>query len=153
MPGSAPEYWPQDWQTYDGNDGYGWGASTATLLIRHLVGFKESRQTEDWVAELTPALPVQRLRVGGRYGVRQLTYRQLTFDLTYVLEADGLWAELDLGGERRSCQVRRLDLGTPPAASDRQPSSQVYGCACASGPTGTHRFPVDVGRRYELRLN
>jgi hypothetical protein len=69
LPGSSPEFWPEDWRTYGGSDAYGWGATTANLLIRHLVGFKESRETSGWVAELTPAFPANLLRRGAQYVV------------------------------------------------------------------------------------
>src|SRR5207253_3687921 len=85
MPGSSPEFWPADWRTYGGSDAYGWGATTANLLIRHLFGFKESRVTAGWVAELTPAFPRSLLVVGQRYGLRRLNYRGLRFDLAYTV--------------------------------------------------------------------
>ena len=53
MPGAAPEFWPEDWRTFQGSDAYGWGATTANLLIRHLFGFKESRVTSRWSAVLS----------------------------------------------------------------------------------------------------
>src|SRR6185436_343674 len=83
LPGSAPEFWPEDWSTYQGHDGYGWGATTANLLLRHLFGFQESRATADWTARLVPAFPSSFLAPGRRYAVRRLTYRELTFDLSY----------------------------------------------------------------------
>src|SRR5438105_3507665 len=85
MPGSSPEFWPEDWRTYGGSDAYGWGATTANLLIRHLFGFKESRQTDGWVAELAPAFPLRMLQRGARYGIRQMNYRGVEFDLTYTV--------------------------------------------------------------------
>ena len=109
LPGSSPEFWPEDWRTYGGSDAYGWGATTANLLIRHLVGFKESRETSAWVAELTPAFPANLLRPGAQYAVNQLNYRGRTFDLTYsVVDADGrLRATLDLDdGSRREFDAR-----------------------------------------------
>ena len=78
LPGSSPEFWPADWRTYGGSDAYGWGATTANLLIRHLFGFKESRVTDGWIAELTPAFPTPLLIAGQRYGMRGLNYRGLS---------------------------------------------------------------------------
>ena len=106
MPGSSPEYWPEDWRTYGGSDAYGWGATTANLLIRHLFGFKESMQTDGWVAELTPALPDRMLTPGARYGIRRLNYRGLQFELTYTVVADGLIARLDAPGVQREFALR-----------------------------------------------
>ena len=113
LPGCAPEFWPEDWATYAGNDAYGWGATTANLLIRHLFGFKESRETDGWVAELTPALPDELLvQPGARYGMRNLSYRGLVFDLCYVVEPHAVRVELDLRGEPRTCRVEQLEPST-----------------------------------------
>jgi hypothetical protein len=136
LPGSAPEFWPADWRTYGGSDAYGWGATTANLLIRHLFGFKESRVTDGWVAQLTPALPPILLGPGQRYGLHSLNYRGLRFDLSYTVAQDGLVAELDLRGTARQCTV--LHAGKVVFASADEASS--------------HQFHVDNGAAFELRL-
>jgi hypothetical protein len=106
MPGSSPEFWPEDWRTYAGSDAYGWGATTANLLIRHLFGFKESRDTSGWVAELTPAFPVSMLWPGARYAITELNYRGRQFDLTYtVLDQQRLRATLALPHSRHEFDV------------------------------------------------
>jgi hypothetical protein len=107
MPGCSPEFWPEDWRTYGGSDAYGWGATTANLLIRHLVGFKESRQTDGWVADLTPALPPDLLVPGARYAIEQLTYRDRQFDLTYTVQPDrSLSADLVFADAHHTFSVR-----------------------------------------------
>jgi hypothetical protein len=140
LPGCSPEFWPMDWRTYSGSDAYGWGATTTNLLIRHLFGFKESRQTDGWVAELTPALPANMLEQGGRYGLRNLSYRGLHFDVWYVQEPDDLYVQLDLGAEARECSVHEL--------TDRPERIYVSGAPGSS----RHRFAVRLGHRYSLRL-
>jgi mannosylglycerate hydrolase MGH1-like protein len=106
-PGCSPEFWPEDWRTYGGSDAYGWGATTANLLIRHLFGFKESLETDGWVAELTPAFPPQMLSPGAEYGIRRMNYRGRTFDLTYqVLESGRLEARLEFEDSRQEFQLR-----------------------------------------------
>jgi hypothetical protein len=96
IPGSAPEFWPEDWRTYGGSDCYGWGATTANLLIRHLFGFKESRRTDVWAAELAPAFPQALMRPGARYGLHNLLYRGRTVELWYEIESEStLRAEFD----------------------------------------------------------
>jgi hypothetical protein len=136
MPGTSPEFWPEDWRTYAGNDAYGWGATTANLLMRHLFGFKESRETNGWVAELAPTLPAELLRVGARYGIRRLNYRDLVLDLWYTVASDHLLVELDLGSTSRSCTVSsKGDL--------------VYSTAHA---TSRHHFSIGIGRPVTLRL-
>jgi hypothetical protein len=136
MPGTSPEFWPEDWRTYAGSDAYGWGATTANLLIRHLFGFQESRATDGWVVELAPTLPAELLHVGARYGIRRLNYRDLVFDLWYVVESDHLRVELDLGGESRTCLVTRAE--------------QIVFSSIESN--SKHHFEVHVGRPVILTL-
>jgi hypothetical protein len=141
MPGCAPEFWPEDWATYGGSDAYGWGATTANLVIRHLFGFKESRETDGWVAELTPALPGEMLvQPDARYGMRNLSYRGLVFDLCYVVEPHGVRAELDLRGEPRTCRVEQPE---PVYPAPNEPTT----------PLTRHAFFVQMGHRYTLRLS
>jgi hypothetical protein len=151
MPGTSPEFWPADWRTYAGSDAYGWGATTANLLIRHLFGFKESRSTDGWVAELAPALPSAFLEPGRRYGIRGLNYRGLAFDLWYAVEPDHppqnvilersegcvtLRVELDLGAAARSCTVTSA-------------GELVYSTSQA---VSRHQFAVDVGHPVSVTL-
>jgi hypothetical protein len=136
MPGTSPEFWPEDWRTYAGSDAYGWGATTANLLIRHLFGFKESRDTDGWVVELAPTLPADVLRAGARYGIRRLNYRDLVFDLAYTVETDHLRVELDLGSTARACTVSCK-------------GEVVYSTDDA---TSRHQFPINIGRPVRLSL-
>lgn len=106
MPGSSPEYWPEDWRSYGGSDAYGWGATTANLLIRHLFGFKESVTTDGWVADLTPAFPRSMLWLGARYSIRRMNYRGLRFDLTYTVVDDGLIAHFKADSVQRELRLR-----------------------------------------------
>jgi hypothetical protein len=135
-PGGSPEFWPQDWRTFQGCDAYGWGATTANLLVRHLVGFKEARTTRGWEATLTPALPPPLLVAGRRYTLRKLQYRGLTLDLTYIVEADALSLELELPRPMR-CRVGSSSV-------------VVYARRAAS----RHRIDgLQVGQAYRLRLS
>jgi hypothetical protein len=143
LPGSAPEFWPADWSTYDGNDAYGWGATSATLLLRHLVGLKESRQTDGWVLELTPALPDEWRRADARLTVGNLSYRDLRFDLSYEADANGSWlTTIDLGAVRRQATVEVL--GTARA--------EAWEPVCQTPTATRHSFVVTSGRRYRLRF-
>jgi hypothetical protein len=137
LPGCAPEFWPLDWRTYDGNDAYGWGATTANLLIRHLFGFKESGATDGWVANLTPALAAS--SPGQRFGIRHLHYRGLVFDLSYAVLDGGLEATLDTGSEARRCTVSLLNDGHDLVFTSARPATQ-------------HRFRIQSGQGYSLRL-
>jgi hypothetical protein len=136
MPGASPEFWPEDWRTYRGHDAYGWGATTANLLIRHLFGFRESRATSGWHAQLTPAFPPAMLEPGRRFAIRRLNYRGLVFDLAYVVGADGLRVELDLGEHERRCAVRTAQL--------------VYDSV---RPLRAHAFVVRNGESHQVALN
>jgi hypothetical protein len=136
MPGSSPEYWPEDWRTYGGSDAYGWGATTANLLIRHLFGFKESHETDGWVAEFTPALPRDMRNPGARYTIRRLNYRGRVFDLSYTVVGDQLAANLDLGSEAAACSVQR-------------DNKSVY---TSARPAARHEFPLQPGRSHVVRL-
>ena len=134
-PGASPEFWPQDWRTFQGCDAYGWGATTANLLVRHLIGFKEARATRGWQATLTPALPSSFRQPGRSYSVRNLLYRGLRCDLTYLVEEEGLAFQLDLPRPMR-CQVRNA-------------SGVLY-----SGRARAHRVQgLQVGEAYSLRLS
>ena len=137
-PGGSPEFWPQDWRTFQGCDAYGWGATTANLLVRHLVGFKEARASRGWEATLTPALPPPMLVAGRRYTLRKLHYRGLAHDLTYVVEADGLSLELELPRAMR-CRV------------DDASGRRVYGSRAAAAEHRVHG--LEVGSAYRLRLS
>jgi hypothetical protein len=101
LPGSSPEFWPEDWRTYGGSDAYGWGATTANLVIRHLFGFKESTDIRGCVFELTPAFPRSMLRTGARYVIQRIGYRGRRFDLTYTVRPGGLRLEVDLGDSQQ----------------------------------------------------
>jgi hypothetical protein len=136
LPGSSPEFWPADWRTYGGSDAYGWGATTANLLIRHLFGFKEARVTDEWVAQLTPALATELLVLGQRYEIKKLNYRGLRFDLAYTVVQDGLRARLDLDESPRQCTITR-------------DGEVVYASAAAAA---THEFLVANGTAVEFRL-
>ena len=112
LPGCAPEFWPEDWRTYGGSDAYGWGATTANLLIRHLFGLKESLQTDAWSLDLAPALPASLRTPGAHYSVRNLPYRGRRFDLTYAVTPDGLEATLTCEGARWHSPLRVGDRAT-----------------------------------------
>ena len=53
-PGVAREYWPLDLDTWASCEGYGWGANTASLLVRQVFGFLESEAPEGLRFRLAP---------------------------------------------------------------------------------------------------
>ncbi len=139
MPGAAPEYWPHDWREFRASDAYGWGATTANLLLRHVVGLQESDHTERWVLDLVPGMPDALLERGRELRVRRFLYRGLLLDLTYRVTPTGLEAQLDLP-EARTCLVE-------------QPGQTAGSVYAGLRPARRHVFPVEVGRRYRLSLD
>ena len=109
--GSSPEFWPEDWRTYGGSDAYGWGATTANLLIRHLFGFKESRHTR------------LRLRSGARLAAvdaargRALRRR----DRSTTADVDSTWLRRSLSDRLRA----RVDLDGAAATPFDGPSNRA----------------------------
>ena len=136
-PGASPEFWPQDWRTFQGCDAYGWGATTANLLVRHLMGFKEARATRGWEALLTPALPPALREAGRRYTLANLEYRGLRLDLTYVVTRD------------RELMVE-LAVPRPMACTLRSSGGDV--AYSSRGARREHQFGVRCGERFFLRL-
>jgi len=111
LPGLAHEVWGQ--QLADaGAEIYGWGATTAQIVIRHLLGFQESSRTDGIVFELAPSLPKPLRQTGKTYALDNLRYRGIGFDLRYTVASD---TELDVRidwHDERTARVRG------PAVSD-----------------------------------
>ncbi|MCC7367527.1 MAG: hypothetical protein IT306_03840 [Chloroflexi bacterium] len=104
-PGVAREYWPLDLDTWASCEGYGWGANTATLLMRQIVGFREGPLETDptpgapgWRApvlrfSLAPQLPDDLLVPGAVYKVVNLPYRGAQLSIGYRVERAATDAE------------------------------------------------------------
>lgn len=98
-PGTSREWWPDDLaQNTVHNECYGWGATTATLFLRHVLGFGPAETTEELAFELVPCLPPGLLRPGRRCGFANLHYRGTRLDLDYQADAAGLGARLVAAG-------------------------------------------------------
>lgn len=131
MPGVAREYWPTDLSTWNASEGYGWGATTASFVIRQLCGFYEAEEPDGWAFRLAPAFPDE--LIGGReLGIGPLPYRGRVFYLGYRLVDEGaLDVEVRLDGvgtwrvadERTG--ARLFDGGARASASFRLPRGQV----------------------------
>ena len=98
-PGTSCEWWPDDLsQTTVLNETYGWGATTATLLLRHVFGFGPAADTHEVVFELAPSLQGDLLTTGGQLGFANLHYRGVVFDMQLtVSSANELTVRLKLG--------------------------------------------------------
>jgi hypothetical protein len=101
LPGAAREYWPTDLTTWDASEGYGWGATTASFVIRQLAGFYESPRTDRWAFRLAPGLPAAFL-AGRDLQLGPLPYRGRLIDLHYRASREGgTEVEVALGGPER----------------------------------------------------
>jgi hypothetical protein len=83
-PGVAREYWPLDLDTWASCEGYGWGANTASLLIRQIFGFLEGPYVDSPLRfTVAPSLPAGLLIPGREYRLSNLPYRGTRLDLGY----------------------------------------------------------------------
>lgn len=102
-PGTSHEWWPEDLsQTSALNETYGWGATTATLLLRHVFGFGPHQDTSRVAFELAPSLQDDLTTPGRTLGFANLHFRGVVFDL--ALEAgsgDALTARLTTNSPRK----------------------------------------------------
>ncbi|MGE3912399.1 MAG: hypothetical protein AB7K36_23760 [Chloroflexota bacterium] len=156
-PGVAREFWPLDLDSWASCEGYGWGANTATLLMRQVFGFLEGPATAHdagqpsgtgWGAgvlrfSLAPCLPREFLVPGKEYRVANLPYQGGTLALGYRVSdtgSSGGPASLTLliaAGVLTSCTVRD-EHGTL-LPSDGQPKTM-------------HRLAGRNGARYQIEL-
>ncbi|MBV9356852.1 MAG: hypothetical protein JO023_15165 [Chloroflexi bacterium] len=139
QPGASPEFWPLDWRDYAAGEAYGWGATTANLLLYHVVGLHETRHTASWELELVPALPAAWRQPGLRFQVRRFAYRDRLLDLTYAVE-DGNVLRVELELDRpASCTLRGARRG-----------EVLYESA---SPARHHVFRMRTAQRHTLRLD
>jgi hypothetical protein len=111
LPGVAREYWPSDLSTWDASEGYGWGATTASFLIRQICGFYEAEETEGFAFRLAPWLPDELLD-GRTLELGPLPYRGRLVSLTYRGRGtDELAVELRCAGAG-STGLRAIDERT-----------------------------------------
>lgn len=89
-PGVAREYWPLGLSTWASCEGYGWGANTATLLVRQIFGFLEGPYDDDGPPlrfQLAPGLPPGLLTADREYRIENLPYRGAHLALGYRVAA------------------------------------------------------------------
>ena len=98
-PGVAREFWPLDLDSWASSEGYGWGANTASLLVRQVFGFLEGPYIDvatPLTFELRPALPTGFMVPGQEYVLTNLAYRGARLAIAYRVEA-GADADTDAG--------------------------------------------------------
>ncbi|MBN1541570.1 hypothetical protein JW992_05455, partial [candidate division KSB1 bacterium] len=82
IPGIANEFWPVD-NRPAGSENYGWGAILPLFIMRTVMGFREN---DDRSFFLAPSLPEDRMQIGKTYGVENLAYQGMRFDLSYAVQ-------------------------------------------------------------------
>jgi hypothetical protein len=141
-PGVAREYWPLDLGTWNACEGYGWGATTASFLVRQILGFLESESTSGVRFRLGPGLPEALLESGRRYAIVNMPYRGHSLDLEYAVlaSADGSDARLTVrvSAEGASSCVVVDEDGVPRYES--------------VAPLAEHHFGCELGGLYEVEL-
>ena len=143
-PGIAREYWPLDVDAWDGSEGYGWGATTASYVVRQLFGFTEggypaAGTPSDLSFRLAPTLPEAFLEPARRYALLNLPYRGAQLDIEYTVLGDPRGAlDVRIGaGKRTRCRV------TDQARALRYESETAR---------DLHHFTVSQGTQYEVSL-
>jgi len=90
IPGVSNEFWPlefSDLRLPAGNPGgcenYGWGATFPTLVIRNIIGFRESEMLDKDQFMLAPALPPGMFQPGKTYSMTNLRFRGTNNEVSY----------------------------------------------------------------------
>ena len=150
-PGVAREYWPLDLDTWASCEGYGWGANTASLLVRQVFGFTEGPYLDNdaldsrLIFELRPGLPTEFLVPGREYWLRNLPYRGARLTVGYRVapapdDRPGDFSALEIlvsAGVRSRCHI-----GTPDAPSDWDGHAE-----------DVHQIPGLNGAAYTIALD
>ncbi len=85
IPGIANEFWPVE-RRPAGGENYGWGATLPGYIIRDIVGFRETEDLNGNSFYLAPAIPQAFTEKGRSYGITNLKYYRMQFDLNYRME-------------------------------------------------------------------
>ena len=137
--GVAREYWPLDLDAWDACEGYGWGATTASFVVRQIFGFLESDVPEGLRFRLAPALPEPFLEPGRRYALANVPYRGESLDLEYTVRSEPRGAlEARVGTTRSTTCVVADERGIP----------RYEGRAASE----THQFTVEIDGLYGVEL-
>lgn len=88
IPGVASESWPITEDNYIGGEGYGWGATMPTLVIRNIMGFRENKEINNESFIMAPALPKEWMVCGRYYQMSNLLYKGNYFSIKYEVLDD-----------------------------------------------------------------
>ena len=71
-----------------GCENYGWGATFPTLLIRNIIGFRETTDLNRNSFYLAPALSELMFEKGKTYGISNLSFLGIKIDVNYKINTD-----------------------------------------------------------------
>jgi len=112
IPGVANEFWPIEisGRSHSGSEAYGWGATLPLLIIRNILGFRESNGNYKREFLLAPTLPTALQKVGKTYMVTNLSFRECHYDLRIEVESMGMLS-ISLNPRKlgQTFEVRDLD--------------------------------------------
>ena len=107
IPGVSDEFWPISKTNPGGCENYGWGATFQTLVIRNIIGFRESADENGFW--LSPTLPDNLVKENMVLGIRNLNFRGSRLDIHYALKKnDKIEAQLKISSEF-PCTVKILN--------------------------------------------
>jgi hypothetical protein len=148
-PGVAREFWPLDLDSWASCEGYGWGANTASLLVRQVFGFLEGPYIDvatPLTFELRPALPAYLMLPGREYSLVNLPYRGARLAIGYRVEA-GADADTD-AGDTLTILVS-ADVPTRCRAVDLSTGRKLRSAGVEDG----HRIRGYNGGQFEIELH
>ena len=141
VPGVSYEFWAEEDRQKTpggGTENYGWGAAMPTNIIRGIFGFHESVDPARSRFIISPTIPTPLQAAGKTYGVTNLRYRGVTFDLDCTVEADGSTSTvLRFRSDAEVSLTAVSDDGGKTSASGKSGTLKL------SGPSGS-RFTVEV---------
>ena len=88
IPGVSDEFWPISETNPGGCENYGWGATFPTLVIRNIIGFRELNNVDREQFILAPAIPSNLSKVGKSFGISNLNFRKLKFNIKYNVKSN-----------------------------------------------------------------
>ncbi|MEM1574134.1 MAG: trehalase family glycosidase [Candidatus Methanomethylicaceae archaeon] len=90
LPGISYEHWEQPQITNGGVEGYGWGALSTLLIIRHIIGYREIEFSNENSFLLSPNFEKIMIQEGKIYGIENLHFRDITFGINYSIQSPTL---------------------------------------------------------------
>jgi len=138
IPGIANEFWPAR-EIPAGGENYGWGATLPMNIIRNIIGFREKASDTGMEMYLAPTLPKSFLKVGKKYSISHLKYRNVQFDVTCTVnKSKAVSVELHVVSETPVAVFVHSETGNTVAAQKKKSSDVML---TFSGENG-HQYIV-----------